>query len=81
MVARGLVAFSLTGITMRSAFNLGSIPSPGRQSRVGGLNPLLEISFCRFGRRVVLPVLTTRARRGVVVGAEEGVAQSFGTVL
>ena len=34
MVARGLVAFSSVGITMRSAFNLGSIPSPGNSSEL-----------------------------------------------
>ena len=51
MVARGLVAFSCTGITMRSAFNLGSIPSPGRYCVVGGLSPPLNTTFCQFGRR------------------------------
>ena len=34
MVARGLVAFSFSGTTMRYAFNLGSIPSPGNLIRV-----------------------------------------------
>ena len=36
MVARGLVVFSYWRIIMRSAFNLGSIPSPGSDLKVRG---------------------------------------------